>query len=39
MNQPKIWDAYSKSYHNIEKNPAGFQFSLLNMLRVNEAEE
>ncbi|CAD8135595.1 unnamed protein product [Paramecium pentaurelia] len=39
MNQPKIWDAYSKSYHNIEKNPAGFQFSLLNMLRVNEADE
>ncbi|CAD8043052.1 unnamed protein product [Paramecium primaurelia] len=39
MNQSKIWDAYSKSYHNIEKNPAGFQFSLLNMLRVNEADE
>ncbi|CAD8139286.1 unnamed protein product [Paramecium octaurelia] len=39
MNQPKVWDAYSKSYHNIEKNPAGFQFTLLNMLRVNEADE
>ncbi|CAK85215.1 unnamed protein product (macronuclear) [Paramecium tetraurelia] len=39
MNQPQVWDAYSKSYHNIEKNPAGFQFSLLNMLRLNEADE
>ncbi|CAD8061118.1 unnamed protein product [Paramecium sonneborni] len=39
MNQPKVWDAYSKSYHNIEKNPAGLQFSLINMLRINEADE
>ncbi|CAD8061108.1 unnamed protein product [Paramecium sonneborni] len=34
-----IWDAYSKSYLNIQKNPASFQLSLMNMLRFNEAEE
>ncbi|CAK85212.1 unnamed protein product (macronuclear) [Paramecium tetraurelia] len=33
------WDAYSRSYLNIQKNPASFQLSLMNMLRFEEAEE
>ncbi|CAD8139292.1 unnamed protein product [Paramecium octaurelia] len=33
------WDAYSKSYLNIQKNPASFQLSLMNMLRFEEAED
>ncbi|CAD8135601.1 unnamed protein product [Paramecium pentaurelia] len=33
------WDAYSKSYLNIQKNPATFQLTLMNMLRFEQADE